>query len=261
MTTLSPATARRLPADTKTPKPRPAARMLAHAMPPRQTLATQIADALRRHILSGALAEGAQLRQDFVAAEFDTSHVPVREALRQLASEGLVTLSSHRSAVVSGLALADIREMTELRAKLETWLLSLSIPHMTAENLVEAEALEAEFEANDSLERWSELNWRFHEALYRPSGRSFALGTLHQIHRNAERYTRLGASLTEQQPVYREHRALIAACRNRDVLGACAILDQHICRSVDSLILRLAEARGIEPPPPPPGWRMAAQGA
>ena len=65
---------------------------------PRQSLATAVTERLREKILSGELREGQQLRQDAIAAEFQTSRIPVREALSHLAAEGLITLVANRGA-------------------------------------------------------------------------------------------------------------------------------------------------------------------
>src|SRR5262249_59831707 len=70
---------------------------------PRQSLAAAELERLREQILSGELREGEQLRQDAIAAEFQTSRIPVREALSHLAAEGLITIVANRGAVVSAL--------------------------------------------------------------------------------------------------------------------------------------------------------------
>src|SRR5512142_442982 len=81
----------------------------------RKTVAALTLEAIRDRILRGTYAEGAALRQDAVAAELGVSRSPVREALRQLEVEGLVTFRAHIGAVVSSLALREIEEVFELR--------------------------------------------------------------------------------------------------------------------------------------------------
>jgi len=80
---------------------------------PRQTIASMTVAALRERILRGDYPEGEPLRQDALAEELGVSRIPVREALRQLEAEGLVTFSPHRGAVVSTLSLDDVLEMLE----------------------------------------------------------------------------------------------------------------------------------------------------
>src|ERR1043166_1378508 len=85
----------------------------------RQTVAGMTVEALRERILRGDYPEGEPLRQDALADELGVSRIPVREALRQLEAEGLVTFSPHRGAVVSVLSLEEIAELFELRAEIE----------------------------------------------------------------------------------------------------------------------------------------------
>jgi DNA-binding GntR family transcriptional regulator len=99
----------------------------------RPTVVSMTADALRERILRGDYAEGVPLRQDAIAQDLGVSRIPVREALRQLEAEGLVTFSPHRGAVVSSLSLKEIRELFELRAEIESDLLRRAIPEMGTE--------------------------------------------------------------------------------------------------------------------------------
>src|SRR3982751_2703327 len=101
----------------------------------RQTTASMAVEALRERILRGDYPEGEPLRQDALAEELGVSRIPVREALRQLEAEGLVTFSPHRGAVVSSLSLDEIDELFELRAAIESDLLRRAIPKMTKEQL------------------------------------------------------------------------------------------------------------------------------
>src|SRR5215218_1520337 len=110
----------------------------------RQTLTGMTADAIRERILRGHYRDGEPLRQDAIGAELGVSRIPVREALRQLEAEGLVTFNPHRGAVVSTLSLKQIRELFELRAEIEGDLIRRAVPHMKPEDHARAdEILEA----------------------------------------------------------------------------------------------------------------------
>src|SRR5947209_10797712 len=111
----------------------------------RQTIASMTVEALRERILRGDLPEGEPLRQDALADELGVSRIPVREALRQLEAEGLVTFSPHRGAVVSSLSLEEISELFELRAEIECDLVCRAIPNMTKEQLDRATEVLDEF--------------------------------------------------------------------------------------------------------------------
>ena len=122
---------------------------------PRQSLGAAVVERLRDKILGGELLEGEQLRQDAIAAEFQISRIPVREALSHLAAEGLVTLVANRGAVVSALSPEEIMELFETRAVLECYMLRCAIPGMRPEDFQRAEDILRQYE--ESLERDSEV--------------------------------------------------------------------------------------------------------
>jgi DNA-binding GntR family transcriptional regulator len=86
---------------------------------PRQPLTSAVADKLREEIIRGASPEGTQLRQDAIAMQYHVCRIPVREALRQLDAEGLITIVPNRGAIVPALSLTDIEELFTIRGLLE----------------------------------------------------------------------------------------------------------------------------------------------
>src|SRR6202050_1927606 len=100
---------------------------------PRQSLTSAVADKLREQIIRGEIPEGAQLRQDVIATQYHVSRIPVREALRQLDAEGLITIVPNRGAIVPELSPEDVEELFSIRALLEPEVLKLSIPRLTPE--------------------------------------------------------------------------------------------------------------------------------
>src|SRR5580692_5212969 len=78
---------------------------------PRQSLTSAVADKLRDQIIRGEIPEGAQLRQDAIATQYQVSRIPVRDALRQLDAEGLIAIVPNRGAVVPALSPDDIEEL------------------------------------------------------------------------------------------------------------------------------------------------------
>src|SRR5262250_256658 len=112
---------------------------------PRQSLTSAVADKLREQIIRGEIPEGTQLRQDAIASQYRVSRIPVREALRQLDAEGLIAIVPNRGAIVPALSPDDIRELFSIRALLEPEVLKLSIPHLTEDDLSQAEAVLAKY--------------------------------------------------------------------------------------------------------------------
>lgn len=210
----------------------------------RLSLTDQIVTELRQRIINGQLSEGTPLRQEKLAAELGVSRVPLREAIRQLEAEGLVVSELHKGTVVSSLSLEEIEELFEIRLRIETWLFEAAIPHMTDADFALAEAITDEAMASGSVENWGELNWRFHEALYRPSGNLIALKLLRTVHDNANRYVNLQIAVVED--VERElgdHRVLVAFARLGDIRRGGDTLRAHIQRVSRNLIASLAEGR------------------
>ncbi len=214
----------------------------------RHTIASLTVEALRERILRGDFPEGEPLRQDALADELGVSRIPVREALRQLEAEGLVTFNPHRGAVVSSLSLSEIDELFELRADIECDLLRRAVPGMTSEQLDRATAVLDEFEdalhAGESA-RWGPLNWHFHAALYAPAARNFTMGVLQKLHQHSDRYFRMQVLLAKGGArANEEHRAIAAAVRIKDVQSATQLMRAHILGAGTSLIALLHEERG-----------------
>lgn len=207
----------------------------------RQTMGAQVADALRRQIIGGELAEGFQLRQEQLAAEFGISKVPVREALNQLEAEGLVIQQFHRGAVVAGLSLDQIMETFELRAQIEVWLIGLALPHATPEDAKDAGRRASLLENSEDASSLPNLNWQFHQALYRPAGKEHVLEYVHKLHLQVERFVRMQFRLAVQiEQVVREHAELLRLYAGRDpAVQQC--LHRHIMGSAERLAERLAE--------------------
>ena len=237
----------RFPADAGS---KPAGSAAPRIMPiHRQTVAGMTVEALRERILRGDYPEGEPLRQDALADELGVSRIPVREALRQLEAEGLVTFNPHRGAVVSSLSLEEIHELFELRADIESDLLRRAMPLMTREQLDRATEVLDEFQ--DALNageasRWGPLNWHFHSALYAPANRNFTMGVLQKLHHHSDRYFRMQVLLAHGGArANEEHRAIAAAVKNQDVALACQLLRSHILGAGSSLITFLEEERGV----------------
>ncbi|MEX1182425.1 MAG: GntR family transcriptional regulator [Gemmatimonadota bacterium] len=216
----------------------------------RKSIVEMAVAVLRENILRGDYPEGAPLRQDALATELGVSRIPVREALRQLEVEGLVTFSPHYGAVVSTLELSQIEELFDLRAILEGGLLRRAAPHLTEEHFRRAEtvleAYDRAFEEGDVAE-WGALNWEFHSTLLSAANRPLTLGMLSTIHNQSDRYMRLQLKLTGGElRASNEHRAICEALRGGEVRMATALLREHIRNAGRSLVRFLRVQREIE---------------
>lgn len=241
--------------------PRPKSRSATTAAPPvadhssdvlllpirRQTLTGMTVDAIRERILRGHYPEGEPLRQDAIGAELGVSRIPVREALRQLEAEGLVTFSPHRGAVVSTLSLKQIRELFELRAEIEGDLIRRAVPHMTAEDHARAADILDAYDLalhSGQVPVWGALNWQFHSTLYAPADRDLTMSIVHKLHQHSDRYLRMQLALTHGETRARhEHRAIATAARKGDAAKAQRLLREHILGAGRALVSFLERER------------------
>ncbi|CAB3751534.1 GntR family transcriptional regulator [Paraburkholderia humisilvae] len=207
----------------------PAAPFLPTASTPRSSASRTIAAALRAAIVDGTLAPGAPLRQDAIARHFSVSAIPVREALRQLESEGWAKVEVHKGATVAPLSADEAREIYEIRSALESLALGLAIPRHTAESLRDVATLceAAEREPDPSL--YVARNQAFHMSLYAPAGRPQLCEMIANLHRRGERYLRLKFDFPEYKGESdHEHEALLDAVLRRDVAAAQTLVAAHL---------------------------------
>jgi DNA-binding GntR family transcriptional regulator len=207
---------------------------------PRQSLTSAVADRLREQIIRGEISEGAQLRQNVIAGQYRVSRIPVREALRQLDAEGLITIVPNRGAIVPKLSPNDIEELFAIRALLEPEVLKTSIPNLTHSQFDQAEAMLLKFEDDlqreDHIGNWGRLNWQFHSMLYSGANQPHFMSIIRNVNHNGERYTRLQLYLTHGiKRANEEHHRILELCRERNVAAACDLLRQHIQYAGQSL--------------------------
>jgi DNA-binding GntR family transcriptional regulator len=194
-----------------------------------EPMAFQIVRSLRDDILNGVLAPGLQIRQEAVAEQFGVSRVPVREALRQLEAEGLVTTELHRGAFVSTRSLEEVEEMLDIRIALETRALKLAIPKLTREVLGKARAILATYDRSDEPQQWRDLNLAFHLALYGASGRPRLVKMIEDVQLMNSHFLRTYISVTVgRDDAQAEHHEILDACAARDVRRALRLLEAHI---------------------------------
>ncbi|WP_431794973.1 GntR family transcriptional regulator [Microbacterium enclense] len=143
-----------------------------------QTTESQVLAELRTRILRGTYPIGARLRQADIATDLGVSTTPVREALRDLAAEGLVQIDTNRGAVVRELTKDELSEVLELQLVLEVECLIRAVPRYTAADVEAARDVhEAIRRAAGPLE-FAILNHDFHMVLSRPSERPRSLDIL-----------------------------------------------------------------------------------
>jgi DNA-binding GntR family transcriptional regulator len=204
-----------------------------------QTAQAAVLAELRRRILSGALAPGSPLRQEDLAAALEVSRVPVREALRMLESEGLVSYEPHRGYRAVELHLADLEEIYHLRAVIEDDLARQAVKGQTAGDLERVRRLHRELAVLESGQvtdgpALAEANRAFHFAVLRPGPR--ALRILQTLWDSSDAYrARWFADAANVRSGAREHAELLAAVEAGQADRAVQILDRHRAAAIDRL--------------------------
>jgi DNA-binding GntR family transcriptional regulator len=204
---------------------------------PPLTAAERVAQSLRAGIADGSLPMGAPIVQDEVAKRLGVSRMPVREALRQLESEGLVVVYANTGAFVSALSPAEVREIYELRILLETAALCASLASSTGAALGEAHAALLAMDTEQDTGRWQALNDHFHEALYAVCGNRRMLTLIATLRNQVASFYHLVNQADDIRAASQhEHHDLYNACRAGDGAAALALLTTHLRHSGESII-------------------------
>jgi DNA-binding GntR family transcriptional regulator len=208
----------------------------------------QVVDVLRDAIISGDLVPGEQLKQDVLAARLTVSPGPVREALRQLESEGLVEHFPNRGVFVCDITTEEfLGVLLPVRSAIETFAVPLAARAMTSDQLAElqgiVEAMEMGAQAGD-LRGINELDVQFHELTVKASGSTHALQLWHTVGpRIRAQIYRLAPRHRDAFEIAVEHRSLLEAIRTQDEPTIVSAVNEHIHGTAQEL---LDAARGDE---------------
>ncbi|HCX34279.1 MAG TPA: GntR family transcriptional regulator [Rhodocyclaceae bacterium] len=198
----------------------------------RPALYQEVAERLRQRIFAHELAPGAWIDEQALAAQYGISRTPLREALKVLAAEGLVTLKPRRGCYVAELSEHDLDDIFPLMALLEGRCAFEATRRMKPADLRRLvrlhEALERQAAAGDAG-RFFEANHEFHSALHELAGNRWlaeVLANLRKVLRLTRRDSlRLDGRLRQS---LEEHRGILAAIRERDAERAQALMHAHL---------------------------------
>jgi DNA-binding GntR family transcriptional regulator len=208
-----------------------------------------VTDRLRSLILENHLPSGARLVQSEIADKLGVSRTPVREALQELASEGLVRLLPYRGAVVSEVSLADLEELYAVRIALEGYSVNLAAQLITDEQLEELETylhrMHTALEQGE-ISTLMELNFQFNSALFAASKQSLLCEAAIKAMRAANRYRRFHFSVERlAAAAIAEHWELLAVLRKRDS-EAAERLDRHQAARSIAALRELFQTEAVE---------------
>lgn len=210
--------------------------------PHHETAQDLVIEALREAIMEDILPPGTRLRQEELAEAFSTSRIPVREALRVLASEGLATAEPRRGYTVTALDADRIDEIYDLRIVLETHAVRLAMPLMTEQDIAELTALHEAREAASTIDEKLALREQFHLRLYAVTARPRLVNLIARLWHEVARSLRW--QIVHHAPA--AHDAFFRAVVEGDADRACAELTAHYRRVVALLHRFIREARDPE---------------
>ncbi|WGW05721.1 GntR family transcriptional regulator [Tropicibacter oceani] len=199
---------------------------------PEGTLPEQIANQLRRDILRGKLAPGAQVKERDNAAEMGVSRTPMREAIRILAQEGLVLLRPARSPVVAELSLREVADNIEVLTALEMLSGELAVVRASDDQIEEIRELQDRmarlYDDIDMIDVF-ELDMEFHKAIVRAANNPVLSETHGAILARLWRARYLSASRKRSRDrVLAQHNGIVAGLCARDVEAVKRHLHSHL---------------------------------
>lgn len=203
----------------------------------RSTLQERVTMAIRKAIFQGYWKEGEKIGQEEVSQMLKVSRMPVREALKQLTQEGLVSFESHKSAVVNPIQEKDVIEVYELRSRLESLAVELAVPHLQEQDyrLLEDYHLQMQEAAElQDMGKYTNVNRDFHFHIYKKSDWR-RLGILITTLWNG--LPPHAPSLLPNQTSFSndDHLKLIQLLRLRNTAAAAELMSEHIRRTGEEI--------------------------
>ena len=197
---------------------------------------------LREDILSGKYKDHEELREISIGEELGVSRTPVREALRQLELEGLVTIIPNKGAYVTGITPKDVHDIYTIRSMLEGLCARWATRHITDEQIEELEEiiLLSEFhlkkEGNGKAKQVSDLDGKVHKVLYEASNSRILEHVLSDFHKYVQiaRTMSVGAKDRAEKSIA-EHRGILNAIKSKDEVLAEKLANEHIIKVMANL--------------------------
>ena len=202
-------------------------------------ISQQVAEYLRQRILDGVIVPGERIFQEEVAQRFGTSRLPVREALRILAAEGLTELEPNKGARVPLLDPSQLSILYQMRERLEPLALSESVPKLDSSSLDQMRSIQVRIESSVDVMEFLELDREFHALSYSGCDSDQLMSTVTRFWNTTQYYRRLYMELSGPNRIWivnAEHRLIIDAVDRGDSEDAERFLAAHIRRTRQELL-------------------------
>lgn len=208
-----------------------------------------VAEGLRDMITQGEISAGDVLRQRELAERFGVSQTPVREALRQLESEGLISSDLHRGSIVAEVAFEDLEENFQIRAALESLASRIAAGKASDQDIEDIEALHEKFKNCDPTDREQvmEINRQFHFRIYESAGLPLLLSLTRLLWQALPQ----GAPSLAPRPhkeSLRQHTGILKALKTGDRDQAEHLTKEHITAALKYALKDSKDVRVARPP-------------
>lgn len=199
-----------------------------------------IYDEVKKRIYEGEYEFGEKLVISRLANEFESSEIPVREALNQLNTEGLIDFRPHVGAIVTPLSKKDVEDIFEIRVVLEALATKLAAKNLDEKDLEYLKSIIEEsqnaFNKRD-YKKISKLNYDFHMSIYKKSGNKILVNTINDLWMNSGRYPNLFEKNDDHiKESLREHVDIYKALSEKDAELAEEITKQHKLRAAREIL-------------------------
>lgn len=203
------------------------------------SLSSRVFHTIRESILAGRYQTDEELKEKAIGEELGVSRTPVREALRQLELEGLVTIIPNKGAYVVGISQKDIRDIYEIRSKLEGLCARWAIENITKAQLDELEEniyLSNFHTAKENAEQVVELDNKFHEILYNASDSRELRHVLLDFHHYVQRVRKITLAVPQRAAESNEeHQKIVEALKVHDGDLAERLANEHMMNTIRNM--------------------------
>ncbi len=200
---------------------------------------------LRQAILKGEIQPGERLMEIQLAEKMGVSRTPIREAIRKLANEGLVTMIPRKGAVVAGISEKMLMDVLQVRMTLEKMAYECAFKYITPEQIDELKEAEQAFEtaiADNDLVKIAETDEQFHFIIYNATQNDKLKEILTNLRENMYRYRMEYAKNREsREKLTEEHSALVDTFIKRDLEKGLKIVEEHIHNQEIVILEKLKE--------------------
>ena len=199
---------------------------------------------LRQAILKGEIQPGERLMEIQLAEKMGVSRTPIREAIRKLANEGLVTMIPRKGAIVAGISEKMLMDVLQVRMTLEKMAYECAFKYITDEQIEELKETEKEFEESvkkNDLVQIAEMDEKIHFTIYNAAQNDKLKEILTNLRENMYRYRmEYAKNKDSRDQLIKEHNEMIDTLVKRDSVEGLKIVEEHI-RNQEKVILEKIE--------------------